>query len=41
MTKTKLADSNLKWPHSSNAVKANDPAGVTLTGAINSENPQP
>jgi hypothetical protein len=41
MTKSKLVDSNLKWPHSSNAIKTNAPAGVTLIGVNNSENAQP
>jgi hypothetical protein len=31
-TKTKLDDQNLRWPHTSNSVKVNDPAGVTGLG---------
>lgn len=35
VTKSKLSDSNLRWPHSSNSVLVNDPSGVTINAVPN------
>ena len=35
VTKSKLADTNLRWPHSDNSVIVNDPAGVTINALPN------